>query len=418
MVAHSMVAASDLVAHPLRGRVLHEIHARPFAALPIPCRISHFAFLTNAAQCDADRAALSELRARSGLAALAADARHARMRLGEVALRWEQHGEFTTYSWESAEAAAPPLWPDDHAPPGPLIAAAALTLSRDVDLAALFPGPDAAVSMLGEGKARIATDFAAAADGFVRIAVDPGTLKGDLAGPLAQRLLEIDTYRTLALLGLPEAQRVAPLIQQIEAALPLLIEQIRMSKGLADSRVLLDRLSTLAAELEEASAASAFRFGATRAYAELVELRLEAIGEVPGARSWAGFLSRRLHPAMRTCRTIEARQADLSLKLSRAAQLLRTQVEVDLAHQNRDLLEAMNERVRLQIQVQQAVEGLSVVAITYYAASLVHLVLEGVDRTWLPLSPVAGTALAVPAIALIVTWLIRRLRSRHALPGV
>lgn len=411
-----MIGASDLVAHPLRARVLGELHARPFATLSIPCRISHFAFLTDATQCAADRAALSALRARHGLEPLAAETRHARMRLGELALRWEQHGEFTTYSWESADAAAAPGWPDDHVPPGPLIAAAVLRLSRDTDLAVQFPGPEAAVSTLSEGKARIATDFAAGADGFVRIAVDPGTLKGDLAGPLAQRLLEIDTYRTLALLGLPEAQRVAPLIQRIEAALPLLIEQIRMSKGLADSRGLLDHLSTLAAELEEASAASAFRFGATRAYAELVELRLAAIGEIPGARSWAGFLSRRLHPAMRTCRTIAARQADLSLKLSRAAQLLRTQVEVDLAHQNRDLLEAMNERVRLQIQVQQAVEGLSVVAITYYAASLVHLVLEGVNRAWLPLDPLAGTALAVPVIALTVAWLIRRLRSRHALP--
>jgi uncharacterized membrane-anchored protein len=413
--AKMTVVASDLIAHPLRDHVLRELHARPFATLPIPCRISHFAFLTTAEQCAADRMALANLRERHGITPLGANARHARMQFGPVTLRWEQHGEFTTYSWESPDPVAPAEWPDHYPPPGPLIAAAALTVARGMDLVKDFPGPEAAISQLGEGEARIATDFAADADGFVRIAIDPGALTGDVAGPLAQRLLEIDTYRTLALLGLPEAQGVAPLIQRIEAALPPLIEQIRSSSALVDGRGLLDRLSTLAAELEEASAASAFRFGATRAYAELVNLRLEAIGEIAGARSWAGFLSRRLGPAMRTCRTTEARQANLSLKLSRAVQLLRTQVEVDLAHQNRDLLEAMNERVRLQIQVQQAVEGLSVVAITYYAASLVHLILEGVNRSWLPLDPLADTALAVPAVAVVVTWLIRRLRSRHAL---
>lgn len=412
-----MIAPADLAAHPLRDRVLAEIHARPFAAVPIPCRIAHFAFLTDAEACAADRAALNVLRARHGLGPLGGDMRHARMRVGDVTLRWEQHSEFTSYSWERTDYGAPAGWPDDHPQPGPLAAAVDLLLSVEVDVAALFPGPEAAASTLGDGSATIATDFRAGGDGFVRIAVRADALTPDQAGPLVQRLLEIDTYRTLALLGLPEAQRIAPLIHSIETALPPLIERIRTSDGLADNRALLDHLSTLAAELEEASAASAFRFGATRAYSELVQLRLEAIEEaqVPGGRGWRAFLSRRLSPAVRTCRAIEARQADLSRKLARAAQLLRTQVEVDLAHQNRDLLEAMNERVRLQTRLQQTVEGLSVVAITYYAASLLHVLLDGARDVSPAIDPVLGTAIGVPLIALLVTWLIRRIRSRHGI---
>lgn len=410
-----MPAASDLIAHPLRDRILGEIHARPFAALPVPCRIGHFAFLTDGAQGDADRAALSALRQRCGLGPLDEGQRHARMTLGDLALRWERHGEFTTYSWERADTSAPVLWPEGFAQPGPLVAAADLIVAPGLDLPALFPGAEAAIARTRDGAAAIATDFRAGADGFVRIAVRAEALTPEQAGPLVQRLLEIDTYRTLAMLGLPEAQRAAPLINEIETALPLLIERIRASGGLGDARTLLEQLSSLAAELEEASAASAFRLGATRAYAELVRLRLEAIDETPGARSWSGFLSRRLSPAMRTCGTIEARQADLSLKLSRAAQLLRTQVEVDLAHQNRDLLTAMNERVRQQTRLQQTVEGLSVVAITYYAASLLHLLLEGAHHSLPWLNPTIGTAIGVIPIAALVAWQIRRLRSRHGL---
>lgn len=410
-----MPAASDLTAHPLRDRILGEIHARPFAALTVPCRIGHFAFLTDAGQGEADRAALSGLRQRAGLGPLDDGQRHARMNLGELALRWERHGEFTTYSWERADISTPVLWPEGFAQPGPLVAAADLVVASGLDLPALFPGAEAAIARTRDGAVGIATDFRAGADGFVRIAVRADNVTPEQAGPLVQRLLEIDTYRTLAMLGLPEAQRAVPLINEIETALPVLIERIRASGGLGDARMLLEQLSSLAAELEEASAASAFRLGATRAYAELVRIRLETIDETPGARSWSGFLSRRLSPAMRTCRTIETRQADLSLKLSRAAQLLRTQVEVDLAHQNRDLLTAMNERVRQQTRLQQTVEGLSVVAITYYAASLLHLLLEGAHSSLKWLDPAVGTALGVLPIAALVTWQIRRLRFRHGL---
>lgn len=32
--------------HPLRTRVLAELHARPFASLSTPCRVLHYAFMT------------------------------------------------------------------------------------------------------------------------------------------------------------------------------------------------------------------------------------------------------------------------------------------------------------------------------------------------------------------------------------
>jgi len=227
--------------------------------------------------------------------------------------------------------------------------------------------------------------------------------------------LEVETYRTLALLGLPEAHRLGPALRRIEAELPRLMDKMQTSDGLETNRALLDRLTALAAELETGAAESLFRFGATRAYDELVRLRLEAIGErpIPGLSSWSAFLARRLAPAIRTCISTEERQANLSSKLARAADLLRTRVEIEVQNQNRDLLHTMNERGRVQLRLQQTVEGLSVAAISYYVASLAHLVLEGAHGAGVHVDPALGTAVVVPFALVGVAWVVRCIRRSH-----
>src|SRR5262249_8585750 len=71
------------------------------------------------------------------------------------------------------------------------------------------------------------------------------------------------------------------------------------------------------------------------------------------------------------CRSVEERQANLSRKLTRATTLLRTWVDVEVERQNRDLLASMNNRARLQLRLQQTVEGLSVAAVSYYVVGLI-----------------------------------------------
>jgi uncharacterized membrane-anchored protein len=260
------------------------------------------------------------------------------------------------------------------------------------------------------------TDFKPDRHGYVRVLIAHRSLEPHQAGALVQRVLEIETYRTFALLGLPEAQALAPTIRRIEVELPELLQQMQESDDFEANHRLLNRITALAAELEAGAAASLYRFGATRAYDELVRLRLNAIGERPvrGMQSWSGFLSRRLNPAMRTCASTEERQANLSRKLARAAQLLRARVDVALEQQNRSLLEAMNERARTQLRLQQTVEGLSVAAITYYVASLVHLLFEGAHAAGLHVDPSVATALTVPFTLIGVAWMVRRIRRGHS----
>jgi uncharacterized membrane-anchored protein len=164
------------------------------------------------------------------------------------------------------------------------------------------------------------------------------------------------------------------------------------------------------------AAASLFRFGASRAYNEIVQLRLQTIGEVKvgGLPTWSSFLARRMAPAMRTCITTEERQANLSQKLARTANLLRTRVDVEVEQQNRNLLKSMNERTRLQLRLQATVEGLSVAAISYYVVGLFgYLVKAAQEAGVLRIEPSYATAAFVPLAVLGLWLLVRRIRRKH-----
>jgi uncharacterized membrane-anchored protein len=204
-------------------------------------------------------------------------------------------------------------------------------------------------------------------------------------------------------------------VNRIERHLGELTEQMRRTEGLSANHKLLDELTALAAELEAGATASLFRFGASRAYDEIVQLRLQTLGERPvkGLPTWSSFLARRMAPAMRTCVTLEARQANLSTKLARAANLLRTRVDVELERQNRDLLESMNERTRLQLLLQATVEGLSVAAISYYVVGLFGYVAKAVAEAGVPFNPGYAMAAFVPFAVAVIWWIVRRIRKRH-----
>jgi uncharacterized membrane-anchored protein len=280
----------------------------------------------------------------------------------------------------------------------------------------IFGVSNLAASQVDDSSAILATDFRADPDGFVKILILDEHLTPARAGALLQRALEIETYRTFALLGLPEAQALSPSIRKIELQLPWLMQQMQATEGFDANRKLLARLTELAAELEGGAAASLFRFGATRAYDELVRLRLEAIGEkaLPGQNTLSGFLSRRLAPAIRTCLSTEERQANLSRKLARAAQLLRTRVDIDLESQNQELLRAMNERAQVQLRLQQTVEGLSVAAVSYYVLGLLgYLFKAWKDAAGGP-DPVISAAVALPIVVIAVALAVRRVRRGHA----
>jgi len=421
---------SPLVPHRLRAAILNELHARPFTALAVPRRILHFGFHTNEIAAQADRQNLLAFCAARGLPGPMPSENHYRVSLGATALRWEQHSEFTTYTWEMPSAATDApftpsvavLEPQTRAIPqaGPLLVAVDLhILPKNPDhipVEQIFDRASLASAENSDGSAFYASDFRLDPSGFVRILITDNGLNNERAGALVQRVIEIETYRTLALLGLPEAQRLSPSISRIEHKLAEVTQKMREANDLSSNRQLLDELAALAADLEAGAAASVFRFGATRAYDEIIHQRLETIGErkMGGLPTWTSFLARRMAPAIRTCTTTEARQAELSRKLQRAGDLLRTRVNVELEKQNQELLKSMNERTRMQLRLQTTVEGLSVAAITYYVVSLFGYVAKAAHETgYVHIEPAYMIAAFIPVAALTIWAIVRRIRKHH-----
>lgn len=422
-------APLSLVPHPARGLVLGEVHARPSHPVEPPLRTLHFAFLTGMEEAAAALAALQAYCAERGIEAPRAQAKHHRATLGDTTLLWEQHSEFATYTWQfdgsDREPFERPAWSiaramADLPQPGLHLASVDLHLMADrpdTILEAVFDPSSLAASSVG-GRATVGSDFKVTADGFVRYLVLDGGLAPSRAGALVQRLLELETYRVLALLGLPEAARLAPAIGRAEAALARIAQAMTGAEGLAADRALLDEITALAAASEAEAALSSYRFGASRAYDGIVQQRLETLAEVPLREhpTLAAFLARRMAPAMRTCATLSERQAALARRLAGAADLLRTRVDVEIEQQNREVLFAMSERTRLQLRMQRTVEGLSIAAISYYVVGLAGYVFDGAKALGLPIEKGLATALAVPAALLVVGLVVHRIRRGHAEP--
>ncbi|MES2291589.1 MAG: DUF3422 domain-containing protein [Pseudomonadota bacterium] len=393
--------------HPSRARVLGELHARPFTPMQTGLRVLHFAFQVTPEQAQADRRNIEQLAANEGLSAQDLNKRHLVLQDGRI--RWERHGEFVTYTIRVpvGELAA---WPADIAAMGLLVVAVDLSLIGDAD-----GQPRLVDTRIVNGDARIASDFIPNAAEFVEIVVVNQGMNTEVAGATVQRILELETYRCFALLGLPVAETEIEAMNHIEGRLPNLIEDMSGAVSLSDNRALLDQLMVMTVELERTSAATHFRFGATRAYAELVRLRLNALAEqvVPGTQGLAAFFARRFDPAIRTCATVSEREGILAGKLTRAAQLLRTRVEIGLQSQNHAVLEGMARRAQLQLRLQHTVEGLSIAAVAYYVVNLLHLFLGGMKEYLHGLDAEMVTALAVPLIVLGVAVAIRQIRKHH-----
>ncbi|MBV1701702.1 MAG: DUF3422 family protein [Hyphomicrobiales bacterium] len=414
--------------HPERAFVMREMHSRPFTLIPSPRRILHYAFMPQSEARVNDRRAVRALCEARGLPGPPSGAKYHRADFGSFILRWEGHSEFTTYTFEiNADPGEAPFSPPPQSfanlmamvpPPGPLLVMVDLHLydaPLDAPPPAQFNGREVAVSHVENQNATIISDFHEGVAGFVAIAVQNHALNPAQCGALVQRLLEIETYRTLALLGLPEAQALAPKIRQIELELPQIIDEMRVGRSIEGNRSLLDRLTILAAELEHGASSTAFRFGATKAYSQLIRLRLNAMDEQPvaGLTSWRSVFTRRFEPAVRTCAATQTRADDLAARLAHAAQLLRTRVQIDLETQNSELLHKMNDRAKLQLRLQQTVEGLSVAAITYYVSSLAERLFEGLHAAGAKVDPLIDTALSVPLIFLLITAVVWRIRARH-----
>jgi uncharacterized membrane-anchored protein len=417
--------------HPLRVALHNEIHARPPEAMTAPLAISHVVMLADAGERQASREHLAALLRDHHLTLPDAASTHVRMEVNGFRVRWELHTEFVTWTFarpldvagfgEREPATALDTVPQDWlaALPGQMLAAAHLWVlhTREFGTASLARHvlrEDTLVgSTVADGHGEVYTDFALHADGFARMVLMAGSVTPRRLGRLVQQLLEIDTYRMAALLGLPAAREASAVLGFAERELAALAESIRVA-GRDQEPQLLDRLTRLAGQVESHYASTHSRFSASTAYFELVDRRLADIGEsrLGGLQTLGEFIHRRLSPARSTCEWSVRRQDGLSQRVSRMSNLLRTRVEIEQQLSSQALLGAMNRRQDLQLKLQATVEGLSVAAITYYIVGLVAYLAKGAEAIGWPFSPEATAACAIPLVALSVWASLRRLHAR------
>lgn len=419
--------------HPLRVALHNEIHARPPEAITAPMAISHVVMLCNEQERQASREHVSALLRDHHLPQLDAMSTHIRMDIGGFRLRWELHTEFVNYTFmRSIDADASnnrlPVTAFDAVPQewlAHLPGRAMTNLHLWVLPSEALRGSAIVKQMLNEdtllgsavagGFGEVYTDFAIHADGFSRMVLSVGGMTQRRIGRLVLRLIEIETYRMLALLGLPIAREAVNSLMTAEKELAELAEAIR-SADRSDEPQLLDRLTELAGQVESQYAATHSRFSASAAYFSLVDDRIREIDEarLPGLQTIREFMDRRLTPARSTCEWAARRQDALSKRVSRISNLLSTRVEIEQQQSSQALLATMNSRQDLQLKLQSTVEGLSVAAITYYIVGLVSYLAKGAQKLGWPLSGEVSAAIAIPFVALGVWWSLRRLHKKIA----
>lgn len=418
---------SPITDHPHRQALSTELHARPFPVVEVPAQAAYLA-LTRPEGADlmAERAHLIALLDRHGAPHPAPGATHWQGPLGQLSLKWENHTEFQTFTLFGAipegrafDAAGFDGFPADWlaAAPGQRITSALIRIeprkNRDQTTHALrshFVSESLAVASVLEDSALIAGDFYIDPAGHLRflIGVSKGTGPARV-GRIVQRICEIETYKSMAMLALPVARATSADLGAMDQRLSDLVEDMR--GGGAPTEATLDGLLAISSELETTLARTSYRFAARKAYAALVAQRIEVLREAHwhGRQTWGEFMMRRFDPAMRTCEAVEARIEAMAERARRAGDLLSTRANVDRGAQNQEILERMDERAALQLRLQKTVEGLSVVAISYYAVSLVGYLIYPLAG---PLGVSKGllTALAVLPVMALVWWVVHRIR--------
>lgn len=416
----------------LRVSLSNEWHARPLMVMAAPLRCSHIVCLRGDASLAERRELFAEFCREQGQSEPNAESRHHSIQVGNCSLKWEGHSEADAYSL---------LVPGNGEPPFAAPALDFLESNMRADLEdARFIGVHIEVlpddgqvieerlarirSLLGatqvyggsfsDGLGELWSSFRLDADGFQRLVVTDFGLGEARLSRYLQRILEIESYRLLAMMALPAARRVMASLGQLEIELDDVMSELSHHETDPAQERQLERITRIAARVEHVAAEHAYRFAAARAYSGIVDRRLSELAEDrSGAASrYTTYLTKTLQPAMRTCEAVERRTQELAQRITRATQLLDSMVDLDQKKQNQAILQRMAESASSQLRLQQSVEGFSIFAITYYAVGLLGYLFKSGKELGMPLDPGLLTGLSAPFVLGVVWWSVRRVKKQ------
>ena len=416
--------------HPLRDTLYNELHVRPFYPLESPQQITHLAAFGTPEELTRSYQLLCELCKRYEVSPPQQEIVTFHQNFGDFVINWERHVEF--YSLTVMQPAPPKgdpfqytaidLLPADWVRqlPGQMIAAFHIIIdNQQLDysshaLAHYFEGHPIMLSGTYSKKAHIYTAFKLHGDGYGRIMICDRGMNHLQTGRLTRRLMDMETYRLFSLLSLPIARRITPQLRDMDQQLANILTVVSALDSSSAEWDILEKLTKIEAQLETYRAETTNRFSATRAYHQLVKDRLERINEVKIDEhlSIGEFINRRLNPALRTCESAQRWMEDLSKRVERASDLMRTRVNLKLQEQSRSQLIAMNRRSQLQFRLQETVEGLSIAAISYYSIGLLSYLFKGLPLKHWGIDKNVLLAGSIPVVLTAIWYLTRRIKRK------
>jgi uncharacterized membrane-anchored protein len=424
----SVSTLHKMAIHPLREKLYSELHNRPFHSITNPAQITHIAIQHEGKLKQQEYDFISLLCNRFQVNSPAVTMPCFYQNFGLFSLRWERHMEYSTYTIiheapltnlpfvKNAIDYVPSNWLEHM--PGKVIAALHLVIEPSdkapkENIDRYFDKMRLTASAPYNGLAKVLTSYKLHDDGFGRFLVYEKALSPEQLGRLVQQLLQLDTYRLMATLGLPLAQAINSELNQLDLQLQQVTTCIALGKD-SDDRELLTQVSAIAAKVEDLRSQSNYRFSATNAYYNVVLQRMEELkeDEICGHMTLQEFLMRRITPAVKTCQTAANHLEDISRRVTRASDLLRTRVEMVLQEQNQKLLMSMNRRAHIQMRLQQTVEGLSVAAISYYGMQLFESMLSTLPSLGVEYNHELVSGIAVPVVIGLVFITTRFIHKR------
>ena len=422
---------------PQRVLLHNVVHTRQSQRIHLPALVVYIAVISNDITLEQECEHLRRLPGQEGIMIDHLQHNFLRLRLQGYTLRWERHTEFTSYSLvqqlpESAQLGAtdPDLLSSLVLPngwlagiPGRTFAAIKLVMvygdlksPEETLLSARnwFGERPVVASLVGRNsRSLVVTDFMLRDSGFERILViAPPKISVTRAGRIAQRLLEIETYRVMALRGLPVAKKLDSELANSEQQLASITDQLK--NKITSEQELLDRLVALAVHMERITIEHMYRFTATRAYDKMITQRINELKEkaIPGTQIIGEFMWHRLSPAIAKVEDTAQRMGSLSERISHTSALLRTQVNILTEAQNQQLLEKLTRGQELQLRLQRTVEGLSIAAISYYVVSLILYLTKAGKAAGLLVHPELVTGVMIPLVLLVVWRITRRIQNK------
>jgi uncharacterized membrane-anchored protein len=417
------MTASDLKLrfHKERDRLLAEAHARPSTPLAAPALATRIVSMSGEAGIEGDRRHMAALCRKLAAPEPGEGARWCLLEAGTWSLRWERHTEASTWTIfrpviaadvENFSLTALDLVPRDWLSdlPGEILVAAHAAIVTQRPPHFSFAADEIVAARIGSGPIHVFSDFRAGPDSFTRFVMVAGEASEALVGRTLQQLFEVETYRLMALLAYPLALQTTAVLTQLESEIDAAAAQVVDENGVASDRNLVNKLAALAGRAEKLAGQTNFRVAASRAYYGLVGARIASWNEqaVDGRPTLGEFMERRLAPAMRTSGSVAERLQGAIDRIARTVQILNTRVEVASEIVNVDLLASMDKRSKIQLRLQETVEGLSIVAVSYYALSLLKVAFDGLAEVIPRLNPTMATALSVPVVLYLVWRFLRR----------